>query len=62
MNRKRKTQENQSQTQRFVSRFEHPALRPSLHPKGFSIHYNFHKELQSLGSTQLLNHTPLVHR
>ena len=49
-------QVSQSQTLRFVSRFEHPALRPRLHPEGFSNHYNFHKELQPHRSTQLLNH------
>ena len=28
---------DQTQTQRYVSRFEHPALRSRLHTKGFSL-------------------------
>ena len=29
---------DQTQTQRYVSRFEHPALRPHLHTEGFSLY------------------------
>ena len=28
---------DQAQTQRYVSRFEHPALRPRLHTEGFPL-------------------------
>ena len=36
---------DQAQTTRFVSRFEHPALQPRLHPEGFRIHQLVHTGL-----------------
>ena len=57
---------DQTQTQRYVSRFEHTALRPRLHTEGFlltrphrtshtgNLHWRF--EQIQLGSTQFLSH------
>ena len=42
-------QVNQSQTQRFVSRFEHPALLPRLHLEGFLNHYTSTKDYKHKG-------------
>ena len=39
---------DQTQTQRYVSRFEHPALRPCLHQKDF--HYIVHTGLPTQGT------------
>ena len=36
---------DQTQTQRYVSRFEPLALRPRLHREGFLIHYLVHRGL-----------------
>ena len=36
---------DQTQTQRYVSRFEPLALRPRLHREGFPIHYLVHQGL-----------------
>ena len=57
---------DQSQTPRYILRFEHLALRPRLHTKRFSLYRphrtshtgNLHWEFRQiqLGSTQLLSH------
>jgi len=47
---------DQSQTPRYVSRFEHQALCPRLHTEGF--HYIVHTELPTQGtSTEDLGNT-----
>ena len=49
---------DQSQTQRYVSRFEHPALRPRLHTEGFLLFV--HTGLPTQGtSTEDLGNTIL---
>ena len=64
---------DQTQTTRFASRFEHPALRPRLHTEGFPLNLstkdshtgNLHRGFgaTTTGSTQLLSQlqTPPLH-
>ena len=52
---------DQTQTQRYVSRFEHLALRPRLHTEGFPL--IVHKELPTQGTftEDLSKYKPGVH-
>ena len=49
-------QVNQTQTRRIFSEVRAPSSTSPPSPRRISNHYNFHKELQSHRSTQLLNH------
>ena len=60
-----KRQVDQTQTTRYVLRFEHPALHPRLHHReGFIIHYtptegtSTEEDLLQQWSTELLSQTP----
>ena len=57
---------DQRQTQRYVSRFEHPALRPRLHIEGFLLnrpHFPTQgTSTENLGNTTLEYTTPLSNK